>query len=303
MANSPAPLPTGRPLISICIVLASTWALSALDATSKWVMAQGVSLLFLCWVRYVVHLLFVLALVLPGQGIAVVRSRRLSMQVLRGAVMLLATLVFFLTLQRLPQAEASSISFLAPLLVLLAAPWVLNEPARISRWIAAGVSFAGVLIIARPSGGLDSLGVLFGITTACLFATQFLLTRRVAVDNTLTTLIWSGLVGSVCMTLLLPLTLPLAWSGLRELSAWGWLVMLSTGFFGGLGHLLQIQAYRNAPASMLAPFQYAQIMAAATFGWLLWRHFPDPTTWLGIGVICASGVGIALWEWRTATKY
>ncbi|HEY9571714.1 MAG TPA: DMT family transporter, partial [Pusillimonas sp.] len=73
---------------------------------------------------------------------------------------------------------------------------------------------------------------------------------------------------------------------------------LSTGFWGALGHLLQIQAYRYAPASVLAPFIYLQIISAATLGWLIWGQFPDAFSWLGIAVICASGVTIGMVEWR-----
>jgi len=61
---------------------------------------------------------------------------------------------------------------------------------------------------------------------------------------------------------------------------------------------LQIQAYQNAPASLLAPFIYLQISAATVLGWLIWGDFPDRLTWVGIGVICASGAGIGLYEWH-----
>jgi len=290
---------SARPLAGILFLVASTWGLSGLDSTSKWTMAAGVSLLFLCWMRYTVHLVLVCCLVLPGTGWGVLRSLRLRNQILRGVSMLIATLVFFATLQRLPQAQATAINFLAPLLVLAVAPWVLNEPRRVSRWVAAGIGFVGVLIVVRPGGGLDPVGVALGLTSAVLYTAQFIITRRVAVDNAMTTLVWSGLVGTVCMTVCLPWILPAALPVLRELSALQWLVALSTGVFGGLGHLLQIQAYRNAPASMLAPFQYTQILSASVLGWLIWHQFPDATTWLGIGIICASGIGNALWEWRT----
>ena len=85
---------------------------------------------------------------------------------------------------------------------------------------------------------------------------------------------------------------------LRELSLLDWSLLISTGITGGLGHLFQIAAYRRAPASTLAPFIYLQIISATTVGWLVWGHFPDPLTWLGIAVICASGMGIGLVEWR-----
>lgn len=287
-----------HPIAGIVLLVLSAWALSGLDASGKWVMGAGVSLLMLCWVRYVVHLLLVLGLVLPTRGARVLRSVRPRAQLLRGSVMLLATLSFFNTLRLLPQAEATAINFLAPLIMLSLAPWLLKEPPRISRWVAAGVGFLGVLIIIRPSGGLDPIGTVSGLITAFLFAGQFIATRRVAVDDPFTTLVWSGAVGSLCLTLALPFILPAAWPFLSKLGPWHWLVLVSTGFWGAAGHLLQIQAYRKAPASMLAPFIYLQIISAATLGWLIWGQFPDALTWVGIVIICGSGILLGAWEWR-----
>ena len=287
-----------RPVVGIVVLVLSTWALSTLDASGKWVMNAGVSLLMLCWVRYVLHLVLVVALVVPKRGWAVLHSVRPKAQLARGVIMLLATMSFFTTLHYLPQAEATGINFLAPLIVLAAAPWVLKEPPRLSRWVAAGVGFLGVLVIIRPGTGLNPVGTLFGLLTACVFAAQFIATRRVAVDNPFTTLIWSGAVGSLALSATMPFVLPAAWPVLQALSPLQWLVLVSTGFWGALGHLLQIQAYRNAPASMLAPFLYLQIISAAGLGWLIWGEFPDPLTWLGIAVICASGITIGVVEWR-----
>jgi drug/metabolite transporter (DMT)-like permease len=302
-ASPPAERPAGtraatRPIAGIIVLVLSSWALSGLDASGKWVMAAGVPLLMLCWVRYVVHLVLVLALVVPVKGKKVLRSARKPDQILRGSVMLLATLSFFTTLHYLPQAEATAINFLAPMIVLSLAPWVLNEPARLSRWVAAVVGFLGVLVIIRPAGGLDPIGTGFGLLTACLFATQYITTRRVALDDPFTTLIWSGAVGSVCLTLALPFILPDALPLLAKLTPLQWVVLVSTGFWGALGHLMQIQAYRHAPASLLAPFVYLQIISAAALGWLIWGQFPDLLTWIGISIICASGITIAAVEWR-----
>jgi len=299
----PARPPATRPLVGIVLLILSAWTLSCLDASGKWVMAAGVPLLILCWVRYLVHLLLVLALVLPGRGVGILRSRHPREQLVRGGSMLVATLAFFTTLSYMPQAEATAINFLAPLIVLALAPWVLKEPPRASRWVAAGVAFIGVLIIIRPGGGLHPLGVLFGLLTACCFAAQFIATRRVAGDDPYTSLIWSGAVGAVCLTLALPFTLPPALPALRELDAGNWLLLLSTGLSGALGHLMQIGAYRNAAASTLAPFVYLQIVSATAIGWLAWGHFPDALTWLGIAIICGSGIVIGLIEWRRSRVF
>src|SRR5690606_2765934 len=294
----PARPPTTRPLAGIVLLILSAWTLSCLDASGKWVMAAGVPLWFLCWVRYVVHLVLVLGLVLPKRGLSVLRSHRPREQLVRGGAMLCATAMFFTTLSYMPQAEATAINFLAPLLVLALAPWVLKEPPRMSRWVAAAVAFCGVLIIIRPGSGLHPVGVIFGLLTACCFTAQFIATRRIAGDDPYTSLIWSGAIGTICLTLALPLILPSALPVLRELSMGNWILLISTGFSGALGHLLQIGAYRNAAASTLAPFIYLQIVSATATGWLAWRHFPDTLTWLGISIICTSGIVIGLMEWR-----
>src|SRR5690606_16774732 len=106
-------------------------------------------------------------------------------------------------------------------------------------------------------------------------------------------------VGSVVMTLLLPFSLPSALPLLASFSLLHWIVLACTGLWGCLGHLLQIKAFRNAPASMLAPFVYFQIISAAGLGWLVWGQFPDMLTWVGIAIICISGIGIGTYEWRT----
>ncbi|MEZ2722094.1 DMT family transporter [Paenalcaligenes hominis] len=287
-----------RPIVGIVLLILSTWALSSLDASGKWIMAAGLPLLVMCWARYVIHWFLVLAVVLPMRGTKVFKAHRPRDQILRGLIMLFATLSFFSALRYLPQAEATAINFLAPLLVLSVAPWLLKEPSRLSRWIAAGVGFLGVLLIIRPSSGLHPLGVMFGLITAIFFATQFIVTRRLAVEDAFTTLIWSGSVGTVLTSLLMPFILPEIWPIFTTFGPKEWAVLMATGVFGALGHLLQIQAYQRAPASALAPFVYTQIISAAGLGWLVWGQFPDALSWLGIAIVCGSGAVIGYIEWR-----
>ncbi len=290
--------PQTSPLAGIVLILASVFALATLDASGKWVMAAGIPLLVFCWFRYLVHLLLMICVAAPARGPSVFRTQHTKLQILRAFAMLCATLLFFTTLKYLHQAEATAIIFVSPLLMLAIAPWLLKEPPKRSRWFAAGCGLLGVLIVIRPSAGLDSAGVIAGLLTACLFAGQHLLTRMVASDNAYTTSIWSSGIGTLALTVALPWTLPPALPMLSELDVSYWLLMLSTGLTGGTGHVLQSMAYRKAPASTLAPFIYMQMIAAVTMGWLFWGHFPDGITWIGIAIICASGVLNSLNEWK-----
>ncbi|MGB6242613.1 MAG: DMT family transporter [Castellaniella sp.] len=300
MSLPPASLTTRQVLAGVLLLVTSLWALSGLDASGKYLMGAdvGVTLFAVCLVRYGVHLVLTMITIIPVRGWKALRSSRPRAQMARGVSMLAATMLFFTALHYLPLGQATAINFLAPLIVLAAAPWVLKEPPFLSRWVAAGVGLLGVLVVVRPGSGLDPTGTLFGLLTACALASQFISSRRVAVDDPYTTLIWSGAVGTIIMTLLLPFY----WQDLLalpgRLSAFEGLVLLGTGFWGCLGHFLQIHAYRTAPASLLAPFVYFQIISGAALGWLIWGQFPDLMSWLGIAIVCASGFTIGVIEWR-----
>jgi len=290
--------PINGPLTGILLLLASVFALATLDASGKWVMAAGVPLLVFCWFRYLVHFFLMCAVAIPGRGLSVFQSKHPKKQTIRAIAMLCATLTFFTTLKYLHQAEATAIIFISPLLMLAIAPWLLKEAPKRSRWVAAAFGLLGVLIVIRPTAGLPAAGVIAGLLTACLFASQHLLTRLVASDHAYTTSLWSSGFGTLALTCALPWTLIAALPILSEMDASYWILMLSTGITGGTGHLLQSMAYRRAPASTLAPFIYMQMIAAVTMGWLFWGHFPDGVTWIGIAVICGSGIMNSLSEWK-----
>lgn len=290
--------PDARPVAGVLFLLASMWCLCMLDASGKWVMQIGVPLLVLCFARYLVHFFLVLGIVLSRRDNTLFVSKFPRLQCLRGLVMLGATITLFTALSYLPQAEATAIAFMAPLIMLAVAPFVLKEPARRSRWVAAACGFVGVLIVVRPQADLPLTGVLCGLLTALLFAAQHLITRLVARDDAMTTLLWSGAVGTLGFGVMMPFVIPVAWPVMQQIGTFEWCVMLSTGLSGGLGQLLQISAYRRAPASTLAPFIYLQIVVASIVGWLIWGVFPDRVTWLGIGIIAMSGVTGSLFEWR-----
>lgn len=277
--------------------IAGLWMLSTLDSTGKWLVLAGVPVLMVAWVRYAVHTALMGAILLPRRGKKLFETRSLGRQMQRGFLMIATTVLFFSVLVRLPLAEATAMNFMAPVFLMLMAPWLLGENNRLHRWIGVLVGFAGMLIVVRPGSQLDPVGIVLGVVTAITFAFFQISTRRVAHDDPLTTNFYGGLFGTVALSL----ALPWIWQ-MPALGPLQWLLLLSTGITGFVGHWLQIMAYARTPATLLAPYSYLQIISAASLGWLVFGQLPDRTTALGIALICAAGLGVALIEAHFARR-
>lgn len=277
----------------IALYVAGLWTLSALDVTSKLVVSMGVSVLVACWFRYLGHVLVMTVFVLPKRGRSLLHTRSLARQLQRGMMMIVTTLLFFSLLRHVPLAEATALTFLAPLFLLALAPWLLGESNRVHRWVGVLVGFAGMLVVIRPGGDLSPATSVLGVLTALSFTFLNITTRRVAHDDPLTTNYYGGLVGAVGLTI----ALPLFWKT-PQLTLLHWLLLGSMGVTGFLAHWLQIAGFRRAPASLLAPYTYLQILSAALAGWLVFGHLPGLATSIGIALICLAGAGVALVEAR-----
>lgn len=280
----------------VLLHVAGLWLLSCLDASGKFLVLAGVPVLMVAWVRYTVHTVLSSAVLLPRRGLALLHTRSPGGQFLRGALMILTTVLFFSVVQRVPLAEATAMNFMAPVVVMALAPWLLRERHRLHRWMGVVLGFGGMLLVVRPGAGLDPVGVALGMLTAVAFAGFQIATRRLAHDDPLTTNYYGGLFGTVALTL----ALPWYWT-VPDLSAAEWALLVSTGITGAIGHGLQSAAYARAPATLLAPYSYLQILSAAALGWAVFGQWPDGITFLGIGLICLAGVGVALAE-RYARK-
>lgn len=277
--------------------IAGLWTISTLDATAKWLVLAGVPVLMVTLARYVMHVAVIMAVILPSRGWALFKTRSLSRQLIRGVLMVSSTVLFFSVLRLLPLAEATAINFMAPLFLMAMAPWLLSEPHRLHRWVGVLIGFIGVLIVVRPGAQLDPVGVALGLLNAITMAFFHICTRRVAHDDPVTTNFYGGLSGSVALMV----ALPWFWTT-PDFSAVQWVLLLSTGFTGFSGHLMQIMAYQRTQATLLAPFSYIQIVAATVLGWLFFDQLPDLTSAIGIALICMAGLAVVLWETRIAIR-
>jgi drug/metabolite transporter (DMT)-like permease len=240
------------------------------------------------WARYTFQMLFMLAVLAPRLGFDLLRSRRPGLQIVRGVVLTLSSLVFFTALSVMPIAEASAITFTSPLLVMAFSVAFMRERVDRRGWIAVGASFAGVLIIIRPGADIFSWAAILPLATAVCFAAYQLLTRKLAgVDRTLTTLFYPAAAGTV----MLSLALPLFWT--EPASPWHAALFMITGIVGGVGHFILIRAFEHAPASFIAPLQYMQLVTVIILGYLVFGEFPDAWSLLGMAIIVTCGLFIA----------
>ena len=237
------------------------------------------------WARYIFHLLTLPFLIGTGSWVAVVRTQRLGLQLLRSLLLLGSTFFFFLAIKYIQLATATAIGFVGPLMVTALSVPLLGEKVGPRRWAAVLVGFAAVPLIVRPGSDAMHWAAFLPLLVAACFAFYQITTRILSrSDSALTTLFYSATVGAVAMTVLLP-TIDWRWPDPA-----GWTSMAFLGFAGSLGHLMMIRAFTIAPASSLAPFGYLQLVWATALGFLLFGDLPDRWTIAGALLLAGSGL-------------
>jgi drug/metabolite transporter (DMT)-like permease len=283
--------PPAHPLArALPLFLFAGLCLSSLDATAKY-MVRDHSLFLVVWARYAGQMLVVTPFAWHRAGPGFWRTRRPVLQLFRSAMLLIATICFFGALRYLPIAEASAITFLAPILIVLMSGPLLGERPSLWRWVASITGFIGILILLRPGSSVFHPATLLLIVTACCNALYQVLTRKLLDESAHTTLFYSALVGTVLLSLALP------WGLADSRLTWrdGGLLLL-LGAFAGVGHWAIIGAFLRAPASLLTPFTYLQMVWAVGYGYLIFDQLPDRWSAIGMSVIVASGLLLALQE-------
>lgn len=282
--------PQGKPLKGVALVVAATLLFACADTLGKHLaLLYPVTLVLAA--RYTVNLGLVAAVMAPRHRAALWRTHRTGLVLLRGACLALASISMMAALRLMPVAETVAIIYIAPVLVMLAAGTLLKEQVGALGWISAGLGFAGVLLIARPGSGLDPLGVALSLVNACLSTGYHLLTRVLSkTETTMALMFHTALVGAVIFV-----TLTLALGSETMPSPLDAGLMLTLGALATVGHLLFTSAYREAPASTLAPVNYMHIAFATLLGWLVFQQLPDVFGFAGMGLIASAGL-LAAWR-------
>ena len=273
----------------VLFLLVATLLFALHDATSKHLFVFF-SVPLLVWARYLIYIVIMLVGVAPRMGREIIVTRRPLLMVTRALMLVGVSVCFQNALKSLPLAEATALTFITPMIVSLAAGPLLKEKVSLGVWLATLSGFIGVLLIARPGGDLNAVGVAYALATALCYAAYQIMTRKlVSSEPAMRQVFYTALAGAIAMSLIIPAY----WTGVIPTPGQG-LLIVSLGLTAGIGQFLLIHAYRSTPASTISPLLYSQLVWAMLFGWILFDQLPDLLTTVGMLIIGGSCLSLAL---------
>lgn len=283
-----SPSTEGSIVRGIGFALLSYASFSTADAAVK-VASGRMSVFEIAAILSLFALLPVLTLTRGRGGLAALRPKLWGLVMARGVLTALCAVCAWKAFALLPLADAYAILFASPIIVTALSPWLLEEMVGWRRWSAAGIGFAGVLIMIRPEFDLLGLGHLLGITAAILGAVSFVVLRRIGAREPAAPILFSLFV--VIFVVSAPFAIHgWVWPNTHELT-----LLATAGLLQGAGQAGMVMATRSSPAAVVAPFQYTQMIWAMAFGAMLFGDVPDPIMLAGMALVVASGLYI-LWR-------
>lgn len=277
-------------ILAIALMCGAMVCFTGLDTSSKW-LGLRLPTAQIVWARYAGAALIAIAVARPWSRPAVLRSKRPGLQALRSLLLLGSTASVVVALRQLQLAETATISFLTPIFVALLAGPLLGERVGGERIIAIAVGFVGVLIATRPGTSAFRPIVLVAVAGVLCNSGYVLATRKLAgADSAPTTLLWTQAAGLILLTPMLP------WVWGWPETSHVWFVMAGLGVFGAAGHGLLIVAHKFAPAPVLTPFTYTQLVWMIVSGLVVFGDWPPGATVAGAALVSACGVWLAVRE-------
>lgn len=292
--RTPASLVTGRvdrPARAMVYVIVATALMTVQDAIIK-VLLETYPLMEVLLIRSLVMLPVIVALAAIGGQLRTFRTRRIGAHLLRVILNLLAFVTFFSALHLMPLADTLAIAFSAPIFIVLFSVVLLREKVGPWRWLAVAIGFVGVLVMIRPGVTAIEWPALLALLASVFYALWMLTTRHMAdSESSLAMLFYSAL----AFVLAGAVTAPLAW--VPPLAS-DLPMLLGVAVITTAGLLFLTMAYRTAPASLLAPFDYTAMVWAVALGYAIWGDVPGPWMWVGTALVVAAGLIIVHREAR-----
>ncbi|GAA0777510.1 DMT family transporter [Roseibium denhamense] len=221
------------------------------------------------------------------------RPRRPGLVLLRSSMAIVAMSGGFYAFTTLPLAEVYALLFATPLLVTALSVPLLGETVRLQRWAAVIVGLIGVLVVLRPGVTELSLGHLAALVAACANALATVLVRKLGgTERPAVLILYPMIFSMIAMSVMMP-------AGYQPVALTDLALMACVGLLSVLAQHCIIGAYRAAPAAVIAPIQYSQILWATAFGALFFMEFPDIYVGIGSSIIIASGLFVV---WRESRE-
>ena len=259
-------------------------------------MMRGLSLALSPYQTQFLRYLFGLVVMLPfilRSGIGAYRPHRIGGQFLRGGVHTVGLCLWFIAVPHISLADTTALGFTTPIFIMIGAMVVLRERPRWERWVAAGIGFAGVLIVVAPKlTGSGGGFLLVMLASSPMFAASFLLTKTLTkYDKTEVIVVWQA----ITVTLF---SLPLGLLHWQAPSLLQWSSFLLCGMLGSAGHYCLTKSFSVADISATQSVKFLELVWAAGLGWLAFGDTPSRSTLIGGVVIAGSTLWIARRESR-----
>jgi drug/metabolite transporter (DMT)-like permease len=293
------PLPQVTPSVSsgLALMAGAMLLLPAMDIMGK-AMSGEINGIQVAAARFAFQAVYLLPFLIWMKGAGGLLPRRIWPNIVRALLMAGATSCFFTSLRWMPVPDAIAIFFVEPLILTILSAIVLKEKVGWRRRLAVAIGFLGALIVIQPSYEIFGPASLLPIAAASLFAVYLLYTKALsASEDPMTMQFFSGVVS---VPALLAVSAAGSAAGLELFGlAWPspkhWLMLAAVGLIATIGHLIVVHAFKRAPASVLAPFTYIEIVSATALSYAVFGEVPQGIKWLGIAIIV--GAGLYVW-WR-----
>ncbi|MGD0189693.1 MAG: DMT family transporter [Rhizomicrobium sp.] len=284
-----------RSALGIVLKLGATLAFSLMYAVVKLAgqVPVGEEVFFRC--SFALLPLFVLSAFTIGP-LAIVRTSRPIFHVVRSTAGTSSMFLNFAALAKLPLADITAFSFVAPIFAVVLAALYLRERVGSIRWVAVLAGFFGVLVMLEPSGGVLAIlsagpttGAGLALAGSLLSAFVVIFIRQMSATERSETIVFYFMTTCAAVS-----AVTMIWSH-APLSGNQVFWLICGGIFGGIGQICMTYSYRYAEPSLLAPFDYVAMVWAAALGYLIFAEIPQPVVMLGAGIVVAAGLFIV---WR-----
>ena len=279
------------------ILNASAWMIvPVMDAFAKY-LSSSMDVLQITWARYFFTVFFTLSLMIIFYRQSFVWTKKPALQLIRGLIFVSSTYLFFYAISEISLPKALTLAFVAPICVTALSPLFLNEKVGMKRWTAVLLGFIGTMIVIRPGFIELNFATMAALGCGICYGFYLIITRKLSSsDNPLLTLLLSGLIG----TIILSIFVPSIWVNPTSNQ---WFLMALIGLIASVTHLFLILSLKYADASKLAPLGYTEIITNILISYYFFHELPDNWTYLGLFIIVISGLYISRREYLLTRSY